>query len=298
MGLRTLTLATSIAVLSLAALFISFPNSHFAYGQASTTLTTGVSITISGDTGGGVVVIERPATVTFQGYAYPNSVITILRNGSTIATTVSNVAGTFTKTVSVNPGYITFGIWAKDSRGLNSATTEVTMNVQSNQDIRIANIFLSPTITADKFNLQKGGTLRIFGSSFPGSTVRIFDNLNGGGDPIGSVITSAAGIWEYFFPTSGLGDGEYSIKANAQILTPNLVSPFSENLEFTIAEISCAGADFNFDTRVNIVDFSILIFYWERDPSIGDPSNICTDLNTDEIVNIFDFSILMHQWTE
>ena len=77
-----------------------------------------------------------------------------------------------------------------------------------------------------------------------------------------------------------------------------MVSQFSPDLEFTIAEISCSGADFNFDTRVNIVDFSILIFYWERNPTIGDPTNICTDLNTDEIVNIFDFSILMHEWTE
>ena len=94
-----------------------------------------------------------------------------------------------------------------------------------------------------------------------------------------------------------MGDGEYSIKVNAQMNIPHLVSPFSDNLEFTIAEIQCRGADFNFDTRVNIIDFSILIFYWESDPAIGNITNICTDLNTDEIVNIFDFSILMHQWT-
>jgi len=173
----------------------------------------------------------------------------------------------------------------------------ITLNIKANSHIDISNIFLSPTITADRFTLRRGETLRIFGNAFPESLVRLFSNLSSDNNPITSISSGADGTWEYFFPTEDLGEGEYSLKVNAQIANPFMVSPFSENLEFTIAELACSGADFNFDTRVNIVDFSILIFYWQKNPSIGNITNACTDLNTDNIVNIFDFSILMHQWT-
>jgi len=299
MNQRAILLITLVGLLSVGALSFSFTNTENAFGQATTTSSTsGVSITIGEEGGGGGFGVKNPASITFSGFAFPGGIVTFLRNESTIGTELTRPDGTFTKTVSVSPGFITFGIRAKDQRGLDSATTNITLNVQANQTINIANIFLSPTITADRFNLQRGGTLRIFGSAFPQSTVRIFNNFSPSGSPMGNVLTSTGGLWEYFFPTEALGDGQYSIKVNAEIQNPHLVSPFSENLEFTIAEIQCRGADFNFDTRVNIIDFSILIFYWERNPAIGNITNICTDLNTDEVVNIFDFSIMMHQWTE
>lgn len=268
------------------------------HGQASSTATTGVSITVTGTSTGGGGGGSNPAIITFSGFAYPNAVVTFTKNGQVIGTALAKDDGTFTKKATVSPGFITFGVRAKDKRGLDSATTNITLSVNKNSFMDISNIFLSPTITADRFNLQKGGTLRIFGSAFPESLVRLFNNFSPSGDPIAEISTDANGAWEYFFPTNDLGDGEYSLKVNAQITSPFMVSEFSDNLDFTIAEISCRGADFNFDTRVNIVDFSILIFYWERNPAIGNPTNICTDLNTDEIVNIFDFSILMHQWTD
>jgi len=295
---RYFILATLI---SAAAALLSFgiPSIHEAYGQASSTITTGVSITISEPGGGGGGFgVKNPATVTFSGFAYPGAVITYLRNGAVIGTSLARDDGTFTKTASIDPGLITFGVWARGNRELTSATTNLTLNVRANNRIDIQNIFLSPTITADRFKIQKGGTLRIFGDTFPESLIRLFNNFSPSGDPIADIRAGTDGAWEYFFPSEDLGEGPVSLKVNSQIDNPSLVSPFSDNLEFTIAEIACSGADFNFDTRINIVDFSILIFYWQRDPSIGDITNVCTDLNTDKIVNIFDFSILMHQWTE
>ena len=301
MGVKNLPLIILIGILSVGAFLFSTKGTQNAYGQASTTIESGVSITIGeegGGGGGGAFGVQNPATINFSGFAYPEAIISFLKNGSIIGTSLARPDGTFVKTVSADPGLITFGMWAKDKNNLNSATANLTLSVDANQTIDIANIFLSPTITADKFNLQKGGTLRIFGSTFPESVVRVFSNYSSDNTPIGTVTASMDGLWEYFFPTNSLGDGKYSIKVNSQMELPHLVSQFSPDLEFTIAEVSCSGADFNFDTRVNIVDFSILIFYWERNPTIGDPTNICTDLNTDEIVNIFDFSILMHEWTE
>jgi len=299
MNVKFFLLALLAGSAAIGTLLIDFPQpAHEAFGQTSSTITSGVSVTISEPGGGGGGPgVKNPATVTFSGFAYPSAVVTHLRNSTVVGTSLAREDGTFINTVSIDPGLVTFGLFARDDQGLTSATANITLNVKANSHIDISNIFLSPTITADKFKLQKGGTLRIFGSAFPESLVRLFNNLSTDNNPITTINTGDGGAWEYFFPTENLGEGGYSLKANAQIDNPFMISPFSENLEFTIAELACSGADFNFDSRVNIVDFSILIFYWQRNPAIGNIINICTDLNLDNIVDIYDFSILMHQWT-
>ncbi len=61
----------------------------------------------------------------------------------------------------------------------------------------------------------------------------------------------------------------------------------------TIPVDSCNGADFNADTKVNSVDFSILLAFWQNQPPFKNP---CVDINKDSKVNSVDFSILLYQW--
>jgi hypothetical protein len=52
-------------------------------------------------------------------------------------------------------------------------------------------------------------------------------------------------------------------------------------------------ADVNCDGRVNLTDFSILLFFWQQ----RTPSNGRADMNNDGIVDVVDFSIMLFQWT-
>ena len=56
---------------------------------------------------------------------------------------------------------------------------------------------------------------------------------------------------------------------------------------------TCSGADFNSDSKVNSVDFSILLAFWQKLPPFKNP---CVDINKDNKVNSVDFSILLYQW--
>lgn len=56
---------------------------------------------------------------------------------------------------------------------------------------------------------------------------------------------------------------------------------------------SCNGADFNNDSKVNSIDFSILLAFWQKLPPFLNP---CVDINKDNKVNSIDFSILLYQW--
>lgn len=84
--------------------------------------------------------------------------------------------------------------------------------------------------------------------------------------------------------------GIYKTQARARTIDGE-ESYFSEELVFKIID-GCRGADLNFDGKVNIVDFSILLYFWGQ----KNPTNICADINSNGIVDIVDFSIMMYWW--
>lgn len=51
--------------------------------------------------------------------------------------------------------------------------------------------------------------------------------------------------------------------------------------------------DINKDGSIDIVDFSILMYFWHQ----TNPSNPCADINKDGVVNLIDFSIMLYWWT-
>ncbi len=71
-------------------------------------------------------------------------------------------------------------------------------------------------------------------------------------------------------------------------------SGFSRSISFHVGkvggEVPCPEADLNHDGRVNLTDFSILLYYWGTD-------NTCADQNQNGNVELIDFSIMMYYWT-
>ena len=115
------------------------------------------------------------------------------------------------------------------------------------------------------------------------------------------------GLWNYTLDSEILEHGEHTTKS--QTKTPDgMVSQFSESLAFRVGDSDVAfvralpraqvpvcnkNGDINNDKKVNIVDFSILLYFWNQ----RTPSNRCADINTDSAVNLFDFSIMLYWWT-
>ena len=55
-------------------------------------------------------------------------------------------------------------------------------------------------------------------------------------------------------------------------------------------ELIYPSPDLNKDDRVNLIDFSILLYWWGRE-------NPSADFNQDGLVNLTDFSIMLYYWT-
>lgn len=103
-------------------------------------------------------------------------------------------------------------------------------------------------------------------------------------ESVGNVISfTKSGLTNgktYYFKVKAFADSLYLAESNEVSAVPQ------------IGETCPPKADFNADCRVNIVDFSILIYWFIR------PNPLARiDLNSDTRVNLQDFSIMAFYWT-
>ena len=235
-----------------------------------------------------------PPTVTrviLQGLAYPLAKITVLVDGKVAKIlTADSLANFKAEITDITAGVWSFGLWAEDKEGRRSITFSFTVTVTSGMTTTISGIFIPPIIELDKVNVLKGETLNIFGQTAPESKIEISIE-----SPEITKETKAGkeGDWKYPFDTSPLDEGSHTTRAKAEDPT-GLKSSYSKVLAFYVgkygmAEI-CPKADFNKDGKTNLVDFSIMLYWWGK-------YNPCVDQNADGIVNLPDFSILMYYWT-
>ncbi len=230
---------------------------------------------------------KPPPYVAFSGWAFPNGQIVVIKDQNPYATTTSNRAAEFL--VEINEPHIgtfNFILQAKDNQGRSSQDLAYSVEATQNRAAIITNILFAPTIAADKPFVSPGGSLKIFGSSVPDANIEI--QILSGKEIILSTTTKAnpTGNWEFIFNSTGIKTGKYIAYARAKFSEETSI--FSKALNFNIG-LECKPADLNCDRKVDIIDFSILMFYWNT----TDPR---ADINQDGRVNIIDFSIMMANW--
>ncbi len=247
-----------------------------------------------GGGGGGVYIPPTGETkVILQGKAYPGSIVNVLQDGRTITSTPADTMANFRVDIAnITPGVWSFTLWTEDKEGRRSITLSFTSTILSGVTTTISGIFLPPSIDIDKTTLAKGDVLNIVGITVPQSTVAI--HINSPSEIVKQVKTLADGTYFYALDTSPIEEGSHIVKSQATSLE-GLLSTFSQALAFNLGGVGIKGcpgkADINGDKRINLVDFSILLYNW------GIPKNKVADLNCDGKVNLVDFSIMLFYWT-
>jgi len=246
-----------------------------------------------GGGGGAVQPPPGPTKVVFKGRAYPQAFLTLLKNDKVAATFSAQDSGLFEKELTgLSGGIYSFGIFAEDTEKRTSVTLSFTISILEGTTTTVSGIFISPTISLTPTQVEQGSPVDIFGQAFPESQISIFVSSKEG---VKQTTTSKKGKWAYQLDTSPIETGEHNARAKA-LFGEGEQSPFSQTLNFLVVkpgELVCRGADLNFDGKVNLVDFSIMMYWWKS----RNPSNPCVDINHDGIVDLIDFSILMYWWT-
>lgn len=243
----------------------------------------------------GNVSAKTETRVVVKGKAYPSAVVHILLDGQEIGTPQSDTNADFQfSSTDITAGKSTFGFWALDSGGVRSITFAATFEVLQSAITTVNNVLIPPSISVGNEEGETNPLLVISGQSVPLSTV--FVHMAGGGEAnVYEVDTSAGGTWALQLDTAPLSrTAQYSVKANFEKETPEglLASGFSNIVNFKIGDTGqiIIPGDLNRDGRVNLTDFSILLFYWGSDDAIA-------DINSDGTVNLTDFSIQLFNWT-
>lgn len=273
---------------TLAGTVLTYSNEVSAVPVATTSNNNG-----GGGAGGGG---SYTGVVVFNGYAAPDSKVVILQNGNQVGATQSNSSGYFqitAKGLSIGEGI--FAIYFIDTEGTRSDFVNVKVVVSEISNAVSGGIFLPPTLKADKVEVQAGGGIKFWGYTLPSAAV----SLERQGVSSGQSLSDKNGRYEIPFQTQGIAFGTQVMRSKA--ILGNSATPFSNKLSFLIGSKdvetphigSCpARADFNSDCRVDLVDFSILA-YWFKKTNV--PPEI--DLNSDGVVDLIDFSILAYYWT-
>lgn len=238
---------------------------------------------------------ENATKVVMHGKSYPNSDVHILVDGKVIGIVrTDNKADFYFETAEISPGVVSFGFWSEDEVGLKSTLLTLTFRVISGAVTTITGVYISPTIDIDKASVRQGEDVTISGSTVPETEVYV--HINSEVEHIEQLQSGETGTWDLTFDTTPLEEDFHTAKALFQVnVNGNVIkSGFSKAISFHVGkvggEVPCPEADLNADSRVNLTDFSILLYHWGTD-------NACADQNQNGTVDLVDFSIMMFYWT-
>jgi hypothetical protein len=219
-----------------------------------------------------------------------------MRDGLEIGTTQANAQGKFIfNRTNLTSGDAIIGLWATDNARRRSITWTFAIALPPSAQAKGAGIILPPTISLQSDVVAPAGSLFVQGASTPGSSVLV-SFLPGKSET--AVSVGLDGLWKYTRTGASFDLGEYYIKARTILPPGQDKSEWSQLVPFTVGVpkpgSQCEnGPDVNGDGKIDLIDFSILAFWWDQRVVTG----ATYDLNCDDRVTLADFSILAFSWS-
>jgi len=240
---------------------------------------------VGGKEGGGV---SRQRGVEVFGYAAARGTVHILRDGNRVATVPVTNSGFFRIVLSdFSVGSYQLTMYSVDEEGIRSGLLSLPITITSESSLaQLSGVFLPPTIqfkSSDEYVSVEGNTV-------PGTSVGIVVLDRGEMVLMKTVTANALGAYNAIFPREFIEKEERVIKSIASF--DGRQSPFGLAISFVDTDTSELRGDINKDGRINLIDFSVLAYWYKRS---NPPKQM--DLNGDGVVTLTDLSILTYWWT-
>ncbi len=270
----------------------------------------------------------RDTIVVFDGHTFPLAYVKIKDGTSVVGTTTADSDGNFHKEIkAVSGGTHTFNVTSTDGDSTETGPASYTLDVNPQTTTTISNILVPSTLYIDKTSLAINETFTPRGSAYKGSTIEIYANGSKIGETTTSSngtwsknISADFGTGTFTITVIVVNGGNQSDSskginitvAAAPTPTPTVTpTPKPTNTPTPTPKTtttpqptptpaptitpsptpkSCRRSDLNCDTKVNLVDFSILLYHWGTNHAVA-------DINKDGHVNLTDLSIMLFDWT-
>ena len=257
---------------------------------------TGPSGSGGGELSGNISIPET--SVRFSGSAYPGATVTLMKDGNYATSVKADSQGLFDITLTEQyNGAILYSLETVDKNNNKSLLINYPLVVTTGYLTYISGILFPPTVTLDKVQVASGDYLTVAGYALPQKEMQIV--IEDQNDQIVKTFTLTSednGSYDITLPLMNIPMGDYSlyVKYPDDTRISKLVRFIigDSNISSTDTSLNIPG-DCNADDQINLVDFSILAF-WYKKPS---PPK-CVDINHDGIVDLIDFSILAFYWTD
>lgn len=244
---------------------------------------------------GGSSEAQGDTQISISGRAYPGRTINILLDTESVGSVQADSQGRFDFTTDASPGAATLGIWANDSSGTRSVTLNSTFDVTQGAITNVNGLVLPPTLRVSNANPNPGDIVTVSGQAIPNAIVEL---QLGNNERTVRASSTGSGAWQLQLDTGTLRVAEYTLRARSIFGSGALAtqSSFSSSVQLFVGVGGRATgpSDLNRDGKINLTDFSIMIFWWGGN---GGNSNPTADINGNGRVGIEDFSILLFNWT-
>ncbi|HYE22239.1 MAG TPA: fibronectin type III domain-containing protein [Verrucomicrobiae bacterium] len=248
--------------------------------------------------GGGGGGYSSTANIIFNGTAYPSSTVSLLRFGQVVQTVTADSVGSFSMALNnIQSGTEAFILYAFDSENNKSANLNLVQNLPPSVTTTVSNIIIPPTIAASHTSIAQGQMLTLKGYTAPG--VPVIVSFTGPNNFTQNIVSGSNGYYNLFLDTNLYSRGQYSVTTQSRVR--NFNSPLSSALIFSIGDQSvvvtpgeCKRSDLNCDNRVNLIDFSILLYFWDSSSFSRNPR---VDIDKSGQVGLRDLSIMLYDWT-
>lgn len=241
--------------------------------------------------------------VIFNGKTSPNAKLTLLKDGAAVGSFTASESGEFIINLpNVDVGRYNFVLYGDDSKGVRSGSFTKSVDVIKDKSTKVENVVIAPTVGLNKSKVkygEKGETVLVSGQTYPLAKVKIV--VSGKSKLSVQKTADKNGQYSYVFDAGTVEKGDYTF----QVSVDTTVVSQAVNLNVGNETVLSAGKvavkyDLNGDSQVNLVDFSILAF-WYNKPAPADAKQLDIfkklDLNGDAKIDLKDFSILVSGWT-
>lgn len=233
--------------------------------------------------------------ISVSGRAYPGQTVHVLLDTREVGTVRADSSGRFDFATNASPGTVSMGFWSNDSSGTRSITYNTTFDVTQGAITNVNGVLIPPTLKVSDTTINPGDTITFSGQTTPNAQVEVhIDN----GSPILRTTAGGNGQWSIPYTTTGLSASEHTARARFILGSGALQSEstFSTTVQLFVGVEGRAStpSDLNRDGSVDLIDFSILIFWWGTAGGESDPP---ADISGNARVGLEDFSILLFNWT-
>jgi hypothetical protein len=223
--------------------------------------------------------------------------VTALVDGKIAVTATADSNGNYNILIDkIARGAYTFGVYATDVANTKSSTFSTSFTVTGARTSALTNINIAPSILVSPNPVNPPSALTISGYTIPNATVTVENEKDKSAASRKSFTTTSnsSGFWTVPVDTADFSNGTYKVRAKA--VRDTTIVNFSQYTLYGVGGPAKTGSnsDLNRDGKVNLTDFSILLFWWN---SNGGDSNPPADISQDGKVNLTDFSILLFNWT-